>query len=105
MTLILGVGVNGCYSCPEGGSCKVTSTTKFPATMELDYVRIYKKENEAVYFIGQDEICYQGETSLKAPFYPGAVYYWETTDGLTLQPGQYLSFEGGIWKTAKANFK
>ena len=105
MNLILGLGVNGGLSCEKGGSCKVNSSTVFPAAMEIDYVRIFKKDREAVYFIGENEICFGGQMKLKAPVYPGATYSWSTTPGLEVAPATYLNLDDGIWRMATLTSK
>lgn len=101
MNIILGIGINGGLSCEKNGkSCRSNSSTVFPAAFEIDYVRVYKKENEAVYFIGENEICHGGQIQLKAPVYPGATYSWSTTPGLIAFPSNWYNLDDGIWRIA-----
>jgi beta-glucanase (GH16 family) len=100
MNLILGMGVNSGGSCEIGGSCRSNSNTVFPAAFEIDYVRVFKKDSQTAYFIGENEICHGGKMDLKAPVYPGAAYTWSTTPGLTAIPHNWYSLDDGIWRIA-----
>lgn len=119
MSLILNLAIGGCFegcgwtycgSCgflcwiwDMDGSCHVTCGTDFPKTFEIDWIKGYQKENQAVYINGPNELCIGESFTFKAPNYPNATYDWVGSSGLQVYPSPWLNFDGGIWRTANVN--
>lgn len=107
-------GFNGCgwTSCPTGNllnwemdtdpSCHVTCHTAFPQTFEIDYVKVWQKENTVVYIKGDREICIGSTTKLTTPYFSNATYSWSASSGLQVASNQYANLDEGtgVWAAA-----
>ncbi len=112
MALILNLAVGGCYggcnwtSCgflkwDTDNGCHVTCKTEFPQTYEIDWVRGWQKNREAVYVVGEREMRVGNRSALRVPQYPHARYEWACTPGLQVAPDTaHLNFDRGIWQYA-----
>ena len=111
MGILLNLAVGGAYSgcgwtyCgglswDTDGSCHVTCGTTFPATYEVDWVRVWQKDNQALYINGIEQLCVGETFNFKAPLYPNATYAWSATSGLQINPISWPSYDGGIWRQA-----
>ncbi|MBP7274521.1 MAG: T9SS type A sorting domain-containing protein [Saprospiraceae bacterium] len=109
--MILNLAVEGCYdgcgwtSCgwlswDTERSCHVSCTTDFPKTFEIDWIKGYQKENQAIYIKGTNELCVDKSFTFKAPNYPNATYNWTGTSGLQIHPWTWLNPDGGLWQSA-----
>ena len=115
MSIILNLAIGGCYGgcgwtyCSCGPlcwywdtdrACHVTCGTEFPQVFEIDWIKGYQKENQAVYINGTNELCVGESFMFKAPNYPNATYDWSGTSGLQIDPLPWLNLDGGIWRAA-----
>lgn len=113
MPIILNLAVGGCYGgC--SGDCRRKSGTTFPSNFEIEYVRVYQKNNEALYINGPSDLCTGQTATLLAPNYPGATYSWSiantngSSSGLTINNQPYLELiqcppgglTSGVWRKA-----
>ncbi len=84
-----------CNSYDGNGNCTSFNSTlcdptptDLPKTLKIDYVRVYTKNNSALYFnaiptqiCSTNISCATGGVALRAAFYPGATYTFTSTDG------------------------
>lgn len=83
--LILNVAVGGNWPGSPNAS------TVFPQTLEVDYVRVYKKSEEIAQTAieGTDELPQNASAAhFSLPYSPGLSYNWSVTEGVTILTGQ-----------------
>jgi beta-glucanase (GH16 family) len=54
--------------------CELLPTTTF----EVKDIKVWQLKNKAIYFLGDNELCVNGTTRIKAPMYPNTTYNWTT---------------------------
>lgn len=100
MPIILNLAVEGCaagcggwhycedlvWETPHGCQLYCNSNTflEGPEIYEIDYVKVWKKQNEAIQLFAPEELCVGDTETVFATHIPGATYSWSCSAGLNI---------------------
>ncbi len=64
--------------------CNSKTFLEGPEVYEIDYVKIWKKQNEAIQLYAPEELCVGDIETAYATHIPGATYTWSSSSGLNI---------------------
>lgn len=82
-----------------GGDCEVMCNTAFPQTYEIDWVKVYQRPRDMLYFSGKEEMCVGTKYKLGVSKHLDATYSSPiASPGLEVTPMKWDLTKPGVWK-------